>query len=287
MRFGLVANRLHRQSVDGALLRWAKAYEDSIRSLNLKLHAVGGTYDALAREGVLSNSGSLVRLPSGVEGGVMRLASCIAGGLTTESELDGVIYLVDPVDPSSLYPETQALKRQCVIHGKPFVSTAAGAAEWIAVELAHAGTGDAGFGSSVASQTVALIAHDAFKDQMVEFAAAHFDLLSRFSSRVGTGTTGGLLNDMALARGWPTDRPWVTRYRSGPMGGDAQIAELVLNRTCSKVIFFEDPHVARQHEADIQLLERAVSTATQDTTCFNSPAMAARWAAAIQLSSSQ
>jgi methylglyoxal synthase len=36
--------------------------------------------------------------------------------------------------------------------------------------------------------------------------------------------------------------------------------------------------VARQHEADIQLLERAVCSTTRDTTCFNSPAMAERWA---------
>ena len=60
------------------------------------------------------------------------------------------------------------------------------------------------------SQTVALIAHDAFKDRMVEFAARHFDLLSRFASRVGTGTTGGRLNEMAWARGWPADRPGCT-----------------------------------------------------------------------------
>src|SRR3546814_3868189 len=43
------------------------------------------------------------------------------------------------------------------------------------------------------AQTLALIAHDALKDQMVEFAASHFDLLSRFAGRVGTGTTSGRL----------------------------------------------------------------------------------------------
>ena len=73
----------------------------------------------------------------------------------------------------------------------------------------------------------------------------------------------------------------VVRVRMSLPGGDAQIAELVLDRRCELVIFFEDPHVARQHEADIQLLERAVCAATHDTTCFNSPATAERWAAAI------
>jgi methylglyoxal synthase len=191
-----------------------------------------------------------------------------------------VIYLIDPVDPSSLYPEALALKRQCVVHGKPFVSTVAGAAEWVAVELAQAGLASDREQrlSAIDAQTVALIAHDALKDRMVEFAAAHFDLLSRFKARVGTGTTGGRLNDMAWSRGWPRDQPWVQRYLSGPLGGDAQIAELVLDRRCQMAIFFEDPHVARQHEADIQLLERAVCSTTRDTTCFNSPAMAERWA---------
>jgi len=56
----------------------------------------------------------------------------------------------------------------------------------------------------------------------------------------------------------------------------------VLNRRCQKVIFFEDPHVARQHEADIQLLERAVCSASSSATCFNTPAMAQRWASAVK-----
>ncbi|MEP5036238.1 MAG: methylglyoxal synthase, partial [Roseibium sp.] len=38
--------------------------------------------------------------------------------------------------------------------------------------------------------TLALVAHDAKKDLMVEFARRHLDKLSDFSL-VGTGTTGG------------------------------------------------------------------------------------------------
>ena len=45
---------------------------------------------------------------------------------------------MDPVDPASIYPEAQALKRQCVIRGKPFASTLAGAMEWVAMELSNA-----------------------------------------------------------------------------------------------------------------------------------------------------
>lgn len=286
IRFGLVAHRRHRQP-DGNLIRWFEGCEPAIRALGMGLHAVGGTYDALARQGRHAAYAPLVRYPFGYQGGVMRLVSHVAGAADPKDALDGVIYLIDPVDPSSIYPEAQALKRQCVTHGKPFVPTVAGAIEWIAVELAHAGQ-DALMPErarrflAVETQTVALIAHDAFKDRMVDFASRHFDLLSRFARRVATGTTGGRLNAMAWARGWPAHDPWVRPYLSGPLGGDAQIAELVLDRQCDRVIFFEDPHVARQHEADIQLLERAVCSMSEDTICFNSPEMADRWALALR-----
>lgn len=278
MRYGLIANRLHRRADGGALANWLQACDAGIRALGWELHAVGGTYDAMQRQGLLAGYASVAKLAYGAEGGVMRIASRVVGGLEPAQALDGAIYLVDPVDPSSLYPEALALKRQCVIHAKPFVSTLAGAIEWVAIESVHAGL--AAVLPAPEQQTLALIAHDALKDRMVDFAAANFDLLSRFAERVATGTTGSRLNALAVSRGWPVDVPWVRCERSGPLGGDAQIAERVLDRRCQKVIFFEDPHVARQHEADIQLLERAVCSATRDTSCFNSPAMAERWAQA-------
>ena len=97
-----------------------------------------------------------------------------------------------------------------------------------------------------------------------------------------SGSPSIIMNELAWSRGWPQDRPWVHRYRSGPMGGDAQIADLVLERRCQRAIFFEDPHVARQHEADIQLLERAVTTVTDEAVCMTSPAVVLRWVAAVQ-----
>jgi hypothetical protein len=38
--------------------------------------------------------------------------------------------------------------------------------------------------------------------------------------------------------------------------------------------------VARQHEADIQLLERAVTTVTDQAVCITAPRVAERWAQA-------
>nr|WP_315487789.1 methylglyoxal synthase [uncultured Rhodoferax sp.] len=286
MNFGLAAHRLHRLGPNSSLLRWAQACEPGLRALGLALHATGGAYDALTKYKLLN--GQLTAVGNGRDGGLMRLVSRMAGGLQPQDALHGVFFLIDPVDPTSIYPEALALKRQCVIHGKPFVSTLAGAMEWVAVELANAGLAAPSVPGvatlfALEKQVAALIAHDALKDTMVAFAAEHFDTLSRFAGRVATGTTGGLLNAMAWSRGWPADQAWVTCYQSGPLGGDAQIAELVLDQRCDKVIFFEDPHVARQHEADIQLMERAVCSTQHATTCYNTPAMARQWAQAASL----
>lgn len=280
MRLGLAANRLHHHTEEAALFRWLRACESGIRELKLGLHAVGRTHDAIAAAGMLRGYEPLKRYPYGRDGGLMKLVAEIVGMEGAERSLDGAIYLIDPVDPSSIFPEAVALKRQCVIHGKPFLSTVASARDWVEMERLHAGLSpDPGADRfhALESQTLALIAHDAMKPQMMAFAAEHFDVLSRFAHRVATGTTGQRLNELAWSRGWPQEKNWVERYQSGPMGGDAQIADRVLERRCQRVIFFEDPHVARQHEADIQLLERAVTTVTDEAVCMTSPVVARRW----------
>lgn len=44
------------------------------------------------------------------------------------------------------------------------------------------------------------------KPAMLAFADEHFELLSRFRSRVGTGTTGQRLNELARAGAGPRNR---------------------------------------------------------------------------------
>ena len=283
---GLAANKLHHQTEDAALFSLLRACEAGIRELKLGFHTVGRTYDAITAASMLQGYKGLVRYPYGREGGLMKLVAEVVGMEGDERALDGAIYLMDPVDPSSIFPEALAMKRQCVIHGKPFLSTVASTRDWIEMERIHAGLPrdrNADRFHDYENQTLALIAHDAMKPTMLEFAERNFDLLSRYRRRVGTGTTGQKLNEMAWSKGWPTDKPWVDRYNSGPLGGDAQIADLVLEKRCHRAIFFEDPHVARQHEADIQLLERAVTTVTHDAVCSTSPTVAQRWCdAAVQ-----
>ena len=113
LRFGLVASRLHRQDAQGGLADWLRACDADIRALGIELHAVGGTWEAIRKHGLLADYPKLVPYPRGREGGVMRLVSRIAGGLQSGDTLDSVIYLIDPVDPSSLYPESRGRHRPC------------------------------------------------------------------------------------------------------------------------------------------------------------------------------
>jgi methylglyoxal synthase len=112
----------------------------------------------------------------------MKLVAHVTEGRDGQQPFDGAIYLIDPVDPSSIFPEALALKRQCITHGRPFVSTLMGAVEWVEVERLLKGLpADAGVRDvfDLPRQTLGLIAHDALKDEMVAFADQHFDLLSR------------------------------------------------------------------------------------------------------------
>jgi methylglyoxal synthase len=262
-RIGLIASRRHQDAADSALVQLFRRAEPSIRALGAEWVVVGRTLDAIHTHGLMALCSPHQRFPYGREGGLMKLVAHVVNS-DPENSVDAVIYLIDPVDHSSIFPEALALKRQCVIHGKPFLSTLAGACEWLELEALHllaAGNLSSENGFDLANESIALIAHDALKQNMLKMAETHFSLLDQFAHRYATGTTGSLLNQLAQKKkGEQAGRNWVKPFLSGPMGGDAQIAELVLERKIRRILFLEDPHVARQHEADIQLLERAART---------------------------
>jgi methylglyoxal synthase len=280
LRIGLVASPLHRSGPNAALFRLLRPLESAIRNeLQPDLRVVGQTCDALADGGVLRDYPRLHRLPARREGGLIHLVADVVSD-DPGRRLDAVIYLLDPDDPTSVFPEGQALKRECVIHETAFISTFAHAREWL--ELARTATGhardralDPWFDAS--RQTIAMIAHDARKDDLVAFAREHFEFLDGFGARIATGTTGGLLNRMAREIAGERALQWVRPFRSGPLGGDAEIALEVLDDRCQRIVFFEDPHVARQHEADIQLLERSARIATERAMCVSDRASARTW----------
>ena len=100
--------------------------------------------------------------------------------------------------------------------------------------------------------TVALVAHDYRKKDMVEWAVFNAEFLSQHHI-ICTGTTGGLIRDAFLEKGITMD---IVCMNSGPMGGDAEIAALVVRNQVDLAIFLIDDLNAQPHEADIQMLLR-------------------------------
>jgi diacylglycerol kinase (ATP) len=95
--------------------------------------------------------------------------------------------------------------------------------------------------------TIALIAHDSKKPDMVALALRYREVLARHRL-IATGTTGGKIQE-ATALG-------VERKLSGPIGGDAQIAAEIVEGHVVAVVFLIDPLYAQPHEPDIQALLR-------------------------------
>jgi methylglyoxal synthase len=95
-------------------------------------------------------------------------------------------------------------------------------------------------------KTLALVAHDGKKAQMVAFVKDNLSALEHFHL-IATSTTGLLVSEAGLK---------VRRYLSGPYGGDAQIASAVATGNCQGVIFLRDPLGMHPHDPDISTLLR-------------------------------
>jgi methylglyoxal synthase len=96
-------------------------------------------------------------------------------------------------------------------------------------------------------KTLALVAHDAKKDDLVHLVKAHKEELAKVDL-VATRSTGKLMQERT---GLP-----VTLLQSGPLGGDQQIGALVANGDVDAVIFLRDPLMAHPHEPDVSALLR-------------------------------
>jgi len=96
-------------------------------------------------------------------------------------------------------------------------------------------------------KSIALIAHDNLKDNMVSWARKHRAELERFTL-YATGTTGKKIIDEV---GLP-----LTRFKSGPLGGDQQIGAGIAERKIDAVIFFWDPLAPHPHDVDVKALLR-------------------------------
>lgn len=95
---------------------------------------------------------------------------------------------------------------------------------------------------------LALVAHDAKKDLMVEWAQSHADVLSQ-AELFATGTTGGRLRAALPQLN-------VTALHSGPLGGDQQLGAMICEGRLDGLFFFIDPMSPMPHDVDVKALSR-------------------------------
>ena len=96
-------------------------------------------------------------------------------------------------------------------------------------------------------KTIALIAHDKKKNEMLEFVGHHLELLKEFHL-VATHTTGTLISQ--------TFGLDVETMMSGPLGGDQQIGAMIAEGLVDFIIFFWDPLEPQPHDPDVKALLR-------------------------------
>lgn len=95
--------------------------------------------------------------------------------------------------------------------------------------------------------TLALVAHDSKKDDMVQLVKAHREEMAGLEL-MATRSTGRIIQERTGLS--------VRLLESGPLGGDQQVGALVASEDINAVIFLRDPLMAHPHEPDVSALLR-------------------------------
>ncbi|MEW6618329.1 MAG: methylglyoxal synthase [bacterium] len=96
-------------------------------------------------------------------------------------------------------------------------------------------------------KTIVLVAHDSKKKDLLEWAKFNKGTLEKFIL-YATKTTGEeMIKNVDLK---------VHLLQSGPLGGDSQIATMIVEGKVNMLIFFWDPLTPQPHDVDVKALLR-------------------------------
>lgn len=127
-------------------------------------------------------------------------------------------------------------------------------------------------------KTIALVAHDNMKPDLVEWVDWNKDCLVEHDI-VCTGTTGKMVAEVLMNH--PSNRRskfHLTLLKSGPLGGDQQLGSMIAEGRIDTLIFFWDPMQAQPHDVDVKALLRLA-------TLYNVPTAVNRSTADFLISS--
>ena len=107
------------------------------------------------------------------------------------------------------------------------------------------------------SKTIALVAHDNRKKDLVEWVEWNYkDLVEH--RLICTGTTGTMVeNALKNKIGKEAKLKFeIKKLKSGPLGGDQQLGALISEDKIDIIIFFWDPMEPHPHDVDVKALLR-------------------------------
>jgi len=121
---------------------------------------------------------------------------------------------------------------------------------------------------------IALVAHDHRKNDLIEWVEWNWEILVKHKL-ICTGTTGRLVEE-ALNRkkeeNSNTRTLYITKLKSGPLGGDQQMGAMICDGDVDVLIFFWDPMQPQPHDVDVKALLRISALYNVVTACSRSTA---------------
>jgi methylglyoxal synthase len=129
-------------------------------------------------------------------------------------------------------------------------------------------------------KTIALVAHDNKKKDLIEWVKYNCGTLSNYNL-VCTGTTGRLVEEAFdeyfhnledSNHELNIKHVEIRRLKSGPLGGDQQMGALIAEGKIDMLIFLWDPMQPQPHDVDVKALLRISNLYNIPTACNRSTA---------------